>query len=229
MAYTIGSTEFRRKEDIENRCREILHSVPDGNLISGHDHSFLVDLFQYHDEWKEKTKGCLIGITTGISASGTRCFYIIREDKTCIDISFKHSVKKIPTRRLRKRLPQYLVDYKNAARTAVIEQISSFRRHALASNACCPISHIPLSAENSEVDHTAPLTFDRLLHDFTKKHEIDPSNVSVGSVDGTIARFDNDTLSDIWASYHKEHACLRLISKSEHKKLAPQKIDWDSI
>ena len=229
MPYNIGGIEFRTKNDIKARCRGILHSVPDGKLISGKGYSFLVALFQYHDEWQEKTKGGCIEITTGPSASRTRCFYIIRADKTKIDISFDYAVNKIPTLRSRNKLPQYLVDYKNAARTAIRNQISSFRMQALSSSPCCPIKHTRLTRENSEVDHVAPLTFDRLLFDFTQIHGIEPSQISVGSIEGTIACFDDDALSESWASYHKEHACLRLISKVGHRELESPRVNWESV
>ena len=229
MPYIIDGYEFRTKDDIKTRCREILGGVPDGKLISDNEYSFLVDLFQYHDEWQEKTGGCCFEITTGRTASGTRCFFIIGADGTKIDISFPHAVRQIPSLRSSKKLPQYLLDYKNAARTAIRKQISSFRQQALASSPYCPISHMRLTLENSEVDHVAPLTFDKLLYGFTKTHGIDPSNISVGSLEGTVACFDDDVLSENWASYHKEHACLRLISKAEHRKVRPPRINWECI
>ena len=230
MPYTIDGYEFLTKNDILIRCREILQSIPDGKLISDNAYSFIVDLFRYHDEWQEKTGGCCFEITTGQTAHGTRCFFIIRADKTKIDISFGHAVKRIPTLRSSRRLPQYVVDYKNAARTAIKEQISSFRKKALSSGPYCPITHTPLTLGNSEVDHVAPLTFDKLLYDFTRTtHGIDPCKVSVGSIEGTIACFDDDVLSDNWASYHKKRACLRLISKEKHREVSSPRVDWENI
>ena len=229
MPYIIDGYEFRTKDDIKTECREILYSIPVGKRITDNAYSFLVDLFQYHDEWQKKTGGSCFEITTGQSAQGTRCFFICRADGIKIDISFLHAVKQIPSLRSRKTLPQYLIDYKNAARTAVKKQISSFRQQALASNPHCPISHTHLTLENSEVDHVAPLTFDKLLYEFTEAHGIDPGNISVGSIEGTVACFDDDDLSENWASYHKKHACLRLISRAEHKKMRPPSINWECI
>lgn len=229
MPYIIDGYEFRTKDDIRAHSQEILHSIPVGEPITDDAYSFLGDLFQFHDEWQEKTGGSCFEITTGRSAQGTKCFYIIRADGTKVDISFPLAVKQIPSLRSSKKLPQYLTDYKNAARTAIKEQISSFRQQALDCSPCCPISNTRITLENSEVDHMAPLTFDRLLYDFTKTHGIDPGNTSVGSIEGTVACFDDGGLSENWASYHKGHACLRLVSKAEHRKIGRPRINWECI
>lgn len=229
MPYKISGEEFRTKNDIKSRCRKILQATPDGQFVSGDEHSFLVDLFQHHEEWQEKAGNCNIEITTRRTAQGSRCFVIVRADTSKIDISFDHAVTKIPTTRSQRRQQQYLKDYKNAARTAIKEQVSSFRRQALAGSPKCPIARTILTSGNSEVDHIAPLTFDKLLHDFTKANGIDPSSVVIGSIDGTIAYFVDEELSANWASYHKERAQLRLISKEKNRRLKSPKVSWECV
>ena len=226
MPYFIADEEFRTKHDVTERCREILKATPDGESVSPAHLPFLFSLFHHHDEWQIKSNGGVLQVTTQTTDHSTRCFALVRTDGTSIDISFPHSIKLIPTTRSKDLTPQQLIDYRNAARTAINSHVRSFRDENLASDSICPITNETITRDTCAVDHVAPITFDKLLFDFTCDHDINPLNVSVGSRNGTVAIFDDTDLESQWIEYHDAHANLRLLSRTGHAQLSSQRIDW---
>ncbi|MBD2691276.1 DUF3223 domain-containing protein [Anabaena catenula] len=229
MPYLIANEEFRTKELLTKRCREILESTPNGACVADIHLPFLFALFRFHDEWDTKSSCGIQSVATQTTEYGTRCFALQRTDGSMIDISFPHAIKLIPTTRKKDLLPQGLTDYRNAARTAVTTEIRSFRDKCLATNSTCPILGINITRETSDVDHVAPLTFDRLLFDFTLKSSINPLMVAVGSRNGTVPIFEDRQLNDDWVGYHNENAELRLVSRTGHSQLSTERVDWSII
>lgn len=157
------------------------------------------------------------------------CNELQRTDQSTIDISFKYSIKIIPTTRRQDVLPQSLIDFRNAARTVITECIRLFRDDNLGSNPTCPISGEPITRDNCAVDHVAPVTFDRLLHKFTLISAINPLHVAVGSRNGTVAEFEDPELHAKWVAYHNANAKLILLSRTGHAQLSTERIDWSTI
>ena len=229
MPYEIADESFATKYAIRYRCQAILAATTDGNSVVDNVLPFLLSLFQHHDEWNQKAGTGVRSITTQRTTHGTRCFVLVRADNSAIDISFLHAIKLIPTSRSNERLPQALVDYRNAARMAVQDQIRAFRDSELTSISQCPITLLPLSRENCAVDHVLPLSFDQLLFDFTTHREINPLTITVDSIDGTVAIFADQSLKTNWSAYHADHCRLRLISKSANLQLRLPRINWYPI
>lgn len=229
LTYVIGTEEYRTKKLLISRCQDILNGTQEGHFISKDDELFLLALFEFHDEWEKKKSVSFLNFTVGKSEHGTLCFFLVHKDGRKIDISFHHAIKKIPSSRSKNLTPQGLLDFKNAARTAILPQIRTFRDSALLRNETCPVSKKKLTKENSVVDHEAPKTFDRILFDFCCKQEIDPLEVSVGSKEGTLAVFEDQIIESKWAEFHKSNASLRLLEKITHQKLSQIRIDWESL
>ena len=229
--YSIAGEEFSNKENVMNRCRAIIAKTADGQPVPDEDLSFLIQLFQHHDEWPKKSGVGIKKVTVQKTKPyGTRGFLLVRSDNTTEDISFTHIVnKRLDSARTRYRQPQKLKDYKDAARTAVDEDIRAFRDAHLALKITCPYSGELIVRENCEVDHEPPLTFAILLRDFTVSEKIDPLKVAVGSKDGTLAYFESEDLAAKWIDYHTLNARLRLLSKIGHKQVSRPRPDWRSI
>src|SRR5712691_8600299 len=119
MPYELADETFANKDAIKSRCQAILAASPDGSSVSQDSLPFLFSLFQYHDEWSQKASIGVRSITTQTTPHGTRCFALVRTNNSTIDISFPHAIKLIPTTRSKDRIPQALIDYRNASRTAV--------------------------------------------------------------------------------------------------------------
>lgn len=175
--YVLGNEIFNRKEDIRLRCREIISSIKDGQLVDNVDQAFLVQLFSFHDEWGEKYKKSS-ALVSGITAKTTvmynsRCFVILMDDGSEDSISYLNAIKCIPSG-VPKKTPKYLVNFKAAARSAIADQIESFRQRIKDDHIelHCPITGESLWRVISHVDHEPPLTFDQMLFDFCKERNL---------------------------------------------------------
>ena len=224
MPYQIGDEEFATKGAITERCRQIMRAS--GHSVADEDVAFLLQLFQHHEQWAEKSKGGVEGVIVYQTPHGTPCFHLVCGDGRTEDISFPHAIKCVPTNKSASRLPQSLLDFKAAARETIKAQTRAFRDRELPRAGACPITGVILTATNAHVDHVAPLTFDRLLLDFTVENNVDPSLVHVGSRGGTVAFFTDEALAETWADFHQQRAELRMISQRGNLTLPKPRIDW---
>ena len=223
MPYELAGNWYPSKHAITERCREILHATPDGINVNADDFRFLVEVFAHHPEWAEKAaKGCDAISVARSDFYGTRYFTIMSGGELVSDISFPHAIKHIPGARNAARLPQTLIDFRNAARAAVRDQIDSFRASA---NPVCALTGADLSksVKRMHVDHVPP--FDRLLFDFCCGYQINPTRVSIQEVD-TVPVFRDESMRATWCSYHKTNAGLRILSREANLALPKPKHDW---
>jgi Protein of unknown function (DUF3223) len=229
MPYEIGYQIFETKDKIVQRCQEILYSTPNGNLVDENSFEFLINIFLHHDEWEEKSKGDVYGITTQMTSQGTTCFLLLKSDGSDIDISFRYAIKKIPSRKSAIQLPQNLIDFRDAARTSILHQKYEFRDQTIKHVHICEVTKIPLSLSNCVVDHKPPKTFDRLLFDFCKEKSLNPLKIEIGSLRGTIAIIQDETINVEWQEYHRANAELRLLSKLGNLKLPKVRVPWSEL
>lgn len=229
MSYLVANASFRTKDDITARCRAILADTRDGCPVEEEAIPFLIGLFQFHDDWPQKAAGGIASITTQTTPHGTRCFVLVKQGGDCIDISFPHAVRLIPSSRSASLLPQALRDFKNAARVAVKAQISEFRDRALQREQRCPFTGEVLGQATCAVDHTPPQTFDKLLYDFCRTRSLNPLDVAVGSEGGTIAVLEDAELLAAWLAYHRDNARLRLLSRMGNLQLPKVAVPWSDL
>lgn len=229
MPYTIDEIGFNTKKDIKVRCQAILKDTPDNSIVSEKDTEFLYDLLKYHDQWNLKSEGGVKGISTKTTEHGTRCFDLIKENDLKEDISFHHAIKHIPTNRSKPLIPQALLDYKSAARTAIKSQINNFRNSALFQTMNCPYTDEVLDRENCHIDHIPPDTFNKILFEFSVTNKINPLMIGVDSRNGVVAVFADKELEASWQSYHQTNAKLRAISRTGNLQLAKPLVPWEEI
>lgn len=229
MPYTIGDISFARKEDITKHCQALLEKTPDGEFVGEEDFCFLLDLFPYHEKWERKSSSGVSRITTIRTPHGTRCFALVRQDGVVEDISFPHTIKLIPTSRSASRIPQELIDFRDAARVVIQDQVRRFRDESLGSVENCPITGHSITRDNCAVDHVPPLTFDRLLFDFSRTRGLRPLEVEVGTLEGTVAVFADQQIATDWAQYHDTHCQLRLLTRAGNLQLKKEKLDWSEL
>lgn len=229
MPYIIANESFSTKDLVTARCRTILASTPDDHFVEETVAPFLFEIFQYHDEWPQKSLGGIIGISTQTTPHGTRCFVLKKQDGEHIDISFPHAIRLIPSSRSSTLLPQALRNFRNAARTAIKSQISEFRDCTLVELQECPYTGEKLNRGNCAIDHTPPKTFDQLLYDFCRSRSLNPLQVTVGSEGGTVAVLEDAEICASWQTYHRAHAELRLISKVGNLQLPKVTLSWSVL
>lgn len=229
MPYLIDDEVFSTKEMVRQRCRQILERTPDGQPVVDVDAAFLFALFQYHDEWVEKSLGGVRDLSTQTTIHGTRCFIIRKHSRDEIDISFPHTIRLLPSARSASLQPQGLRDFRSGARVAIRQQIYEFRDQAFQVATTCPITGEPLTRSNVAVDHIAPDTFDILLFRFCCQHQVNPLMIRIGSQGGVMAVIEDELLSLNWQEFHRHHARLRLISRTGNLQLNKASVPWQQL
>jgi hypothetical protein len=229
MPYDLAGETFSTKLQITGRCQKILETTPDGATVNEAAALLLFDLFRYHDEWLQKLGGGVRRISTQSTSHGTRCFVLENKSGEQIDISFPHAIRLLPSNRSADLLPQGLRNFRNGARTAVRTQIMTFRDKTLQINSACPYTGEELTRKNSSVDHTPPTTFDQLIFDFCQKTGLNPLDVEIGSLDGTVAVIADQDVRTKWQNYHQRNANLRLLSKIGNLQLPKILVPWSDL
>eukprot|EP00927_Polykrikos_kofoidii_P061293 TRINITY_DN5614_c0_g1_i5.p1 TRINITY_DN5614_c0_g1~~TRINITY_DN5614_c0_g1_i5.p1 ORF type:complete len:587 (-),score=162.78 TRINITY_DN5614_c0_g1_i5:378-2072(-) len=87
----VGSLKFVNIGALRGRVKEILNSRSDGEHLKpdGSDFKLIKALLAYHPKGEQKSKG-MVGIKVAPSTLGeNRCFFMVKEDKSCEDFSAK--------------------------------------------------------------------------------------------------------------------------------------------
>ncbi|CNK45878.1 DUF3223 domain-containing protein [Yersinia enterocolitica] len=93
MTYIVNGEIFRTKKDVTDKCKSIKNKTKEGDFVEAEDHDFLINLFQLHDGWEDKSKAGVKHITTGKSDHGTTCFYLVPiSGEKQIDISYPYII-----------------------------------------------------------------------------------------------------------------------------------------
>ena len=217
-SYQIAGQTYPSKQALTTRCQEIVRAVPDGESVPDDEQAFLLELLRHHTEWESKAAGGVARLTTQTTAHGTRCLVLVSNDGWQEDISYKHAIKHL-TPDTGTRLPQGLIDFRNGARQAIKPQIDAFR------SGCAS----PLPANETEVDHVYPQTFDYLLFQFCATKYINPVQVVVRELPGCIPYIEDNLVRTGWQAYHAEHCRLQLIAKSENAALPKTLSPWREL
>lgn len=93
------------KNDLIKECIRIRDSYKNKETLNEQDKEWLLDeIFKYHPNWSEKGNKNIkdIIVNNNWSHYNTRCFYIIYEDNTYDDISFRWCVQNRPKESFKK-------------------------------------------------------------------------------------------------------------------------------
>jgi len=191
------------KAGLKGRVREIVASTPAGRDVSAEHHAFLLDLLRHHPDAANKIGCGVAAFFTRENDFGKKALALRRIDGVLVDFSW---VKCIDGDSQHKNITA-------AFRTAIRAQVRQFKQRALTASSTCPLSGVPLTWDNSHVDHHIP--FRVLLTSFLDKEKLILNDVQV----------DQRELIDIelrqrWRSFHEDTAVLRLISATENLKRA---------
>lgn len=203
-----------KKEKLE-RCKSILNSGQ--NVItSAEEFNFLVEIFKAHPYWELKCKGQgikLIEIRQDPTYK-TKCFYIVRDNDTCTDISYLSCIN---PENLKKK------DVLKACRRA-IEDIKRAFAAKLIFPIICPIEHIELkSLYDVNIDHY-DLDFKELVKIWIDKHggiENLWQYVCPVKDNSSETFFTSQEIIDDFIDFHNKNTHLRAISK--HANLSTRK------
>lgn len=195
---------------IIDRCKSILDKTSiNGFVGEPDDFNFLMESFALCPYFDMKTQGQSIKAIqkrqSGIYR--TCCFYLIREDDTCTDISYRKMFRKDPQ----------TDDVLAALRTAIDPIISEFRR-----------SFKPFvyegryidNVEDTDVDHY-DLKFRELASIWIEKKggvaELF-TKVNATEVGSAITCFTDEMLNEDFREFHNDHTHLRFLPKEVNRK-----------
>ena len=215
----IHNITFASNTELIEYVKNILHKYNLNEFIDIEDRTFLSCLLQRHPEYVSKVGSGIEEMFIKLDGrwKKTRCFHILRTDKSQTDFSYLKCISNNIS-------GQPLKMFKDAARTAVKNQVLTYlinhNRKTIDSNGTvvCEKTRQRIPKEVATVDHTPPKTFDKIVSDFIQIKNI---NLFVIEYDGLgdnqyHKQFKSQSLSDEFSAYHKITAKLRVISKAEN-------------
>lgn len=203
----LGNKNFNSKTEIEKRCQYLLRRYKNKEIPQS-EFGFLLDVLSMHpDSQTKKSGGVKRFIVKDTKAAGKNyrgypCFYIVHDNNTIQEFSYKKCLMPNKLSLLNKRT---LMSY----RTAIDPYIMAFKNQN--ANQKCKLC----GGLASTCDHE--YEFNRLVIDFEKQllnknipdqFDFDPLTHQT--------RFKNSDSSfvDEWIDYHNKHAKLRMLCMS---------------
>lgn len=195
---------------IIDRCMSILKKTSiDGFVREPDDFNFLMESFALCPYFDMKTQGQRIKAIQKRRSEiyGTCCFYLIREDDTCTDISYRKMFRKDPQ----------TDDVLAALRTAIDPIISEFRQTFKPFD--YEGKHIE-KVEDADVDHYE-LKFRELASIWIEQKGgvVELINKVNATEDGSaITCFQDETLNEDFREFHNANTHLRFLPKEVNRK-----------
>lgn len=212
LKFVVGGVPFPSKTALTAECQRRTRGYLAGGVLSPEDLSFFTDLInRYHHE-ADKKIGCGIkSMHMDYTDHGSLGIRLVRTDGSKDNFGWRECIAP-------KTRPDRLA---RAARSAVTDQLLSFRRDAFAFGVIdCGLCGIELgNTPAAEVDHVAPNTFQCLLDDFLTTQELDPAAVAVTD-SGDLKVFVDSKLAADWIFFHKKRARLRILCPKCNKSAA---------
>lgn len=97
--YKITNGQFITKQSLIRKCIEIRDSYKNRENLSTEDKNWLLEeVFKYHPNWNNKVQKPIknIIVNNNWQQYNSRCFFLIYDDNTYDDISFRWSIQNRP-------------------------------------------------------------------------------------------------------------------------------------
>lgn len=212
ISINVGNVEFKTKSAAESFIKDIKAKYKSGDSLSQDDFDFILELIKLHPNASAKIGSGISSIEIRQNNMGNAtAFYIVRSDGTDTDFSYKKCLN---------GETGLLQQFTKAAREAVSPQIVDFReeyfrKHQDSSGQIlCSVTQKKVGRNDVHVDHH-PTSFQKLVGVFLATNEIALEVVKYkGQEDGDERlSYADQPLKEKFASYHKQNAELRLISR----------------
>lgn len=194
--------------ETKTNLRKILKERKIGYWLRGPELDYVVSLLTLNHPRADEKIGCGIkGIRIKVMKPwNVRGFELIRIDNSKTDFSY---LKIIGSKMDRARLDRYA-----AFRTAIRKQVNQFKENFFNSHSkpVCPVTFVPLTWQNSQVDHY-PVRFIDIVAEWLEKRGLKLGEIQViGYADGqTTKRLSDPELEHNFIQFHSDHATLRVI------------------
>ncbi|GAA0897775.1 DCL family protein [Pseudonocardia zijingensis] len=203
--YLLGARRYPSKKAARDEFRRILNSNPDNVPLRGED-AELVSLLVHagrHPEAAEKVGPGVVDVVIRRSEFGTRGFWLVRRDGSIVDFSYLTALD---------GQSSVEAEARAALRWEVNDQILAFRDvHAAdlaGGTVTCGLCQQLMTPDNVHVDHHEP-TFDELASRFAEVLG-GWDRLVIEWVGATGRRLQNRDHGDVWQTYHRQTAQLRL-------------------
>lgn len=217
--YVVDGHCFTSQKQLVEHIRNIFRRHRPRSVLNGLDFAFVRALLERHPRAREKVGSGVRAVRVEWNPvwNNQPMFVLVRTDGTETDFSFWKCVRPRP----------WLADLHAACRTAVVEDILSFKREFFtrqaneAGQVPCPLTGRWLCWRDGHVDHMPPWTFRRIVRAFLKRERVEPASIQIdGFADGEmLKRFADSSLSERFRRFHKQFARLRVIDAREHLRL----------
>ena len=203
----IAGSEYRTKAALAEACRSIISQARDNLPLPENHIRFVTELFERHPEYLEKSSPGIAGFSVATDSrwGTTRHFIVQRIDGTSIDFSWKICIDG--------KLPERRINVLAAMRTAIANQILTFRQVSIKTGCQCPITGQSLSENNCHIDHSFPRTFLTLANEWLIEVGKSFKQIElVRSMDGYGWNLSDSEQTASWQSFHRSNASLRAVS-----------------
>lgn len=207
--FSIGPFTFASKREATEAVRRVLHGTRPGAALSGADLDLITALVAMHPDAEAKVGAGLDRIEVRVIEYGAPGFWLIRDDGSRTDFSYRKSLNR----------PSHRSDVLATMRRDIADQISDYRRGVFAEvdEVACPLTGERLTIASGVVDHHSP-TFIELAAQFADVAGGWERIELIGG-DGRIGKdFRHEMTRQGWQMWHQQHARLRYISAAANAR-----------
>lgn len=196
----VGNESFPSRTAAQEAVRALIARNKLDEPLQGSDLAFAEALLQAHPQAEYKRRhGSSAIVVTQAEGYTTKCLAVVGLGGEKEEFSFRVALGLQPCVPL----------LGAAARTAVDETISSFRRSAFAAGlVTCPVLCVPVPPRDAHVDHGPPWPFDKIVRAFVAEHG-EPSITHQGNRD----MFADQADAAVFKAWHDERAQLRIVHR----------------
>ena len=198
-------------------CRNNNAKIPIDRIatLPKHTEDFIREFFEtLYGRYDEKIGDggiAHIFMSRNLDYKNTFCFYVVREDGSFTDISWKECLDP----KSEKALCRQLV--RQALRSTIVYQILEFKSYAFSQGLeiRCPYTNEILTKENCHVDHVAPKTFESIVQEFFKVNQLTNEDIELSDAKdlSSVREILDLELLAKWQQFHKENCVLRVLSQ----------------
>lgn len=208
----IGSKTFATKKELQDYLQGVLYSVRKGDPLTGITLKVVDTVFRNHPNHEDKTQGQSYKIAARTSSGPLkqyREFYIIREDGTETDFSYKTALagKTCKITHIKHALRCIVQQQQWDAKTEYFEKHQDNKGYVV-----CPVTNLKVKYKESHVDHY-PIKFETIVANWFNENGMSSANFEIeDGGDNAICMVVSDkVLERSFYNYHEKHAKYRIV------------------
>lgn len=208
----IGSKTFATKKELQDYVQGVLYSVRKGDPLTGIALKVVDTVFRNHPNHEDKTQGQSYKIAARTSSGPLkqyREFYIIREDGTETDFSYKTALagKTCKITHIKHALRCIVQQQQWDAKTEYFEKYQDNKGYVV-----CPVTNLKVKYKESHVDHY-PIKFETIVANWFKENNLTSTTFGLqdGGDNAMCMVVSDKALENSFYDYHETNAKYRVI------------------